>query len=187
MQSSSPPTLVAVEDYLAAEADGELRHEYIGGQVYAMTGASDRHGLILSNLVATLRPLVRGRGCQLFAGDMKVRLRIAGQDIFYYPDLLLSCDPGDRETFFRTAPCLIVEVLSDSTERVDRRERFLAYTALPSLQDYLLASQKQREIWHFGRSRDWAAEMAVEGRLTLDCLGIELGVESIYEEVEGLV
>ncbi len=186
MQSSSLPSLLTVEDYLSGEADGELRHEYIGGQVYAMTGASRTHALIVSNLVATLRPLVRGRGCQLFANDMKVRLRIADQDIFYYPDLLLGCDPSDRETHYATKPCVIVEVLSDATERIDRREKFLAYTTLPSLQDYLLVAQSQRAAWHYRRSGDWAAEVFAEGVLTLDCLGLELPVASIYEEIEGI-
>jgi len=186
MQSSSLPSLIPVDDYLTGEADGERRHEYIGGQVYAMTGASRAHALIVSNLVASLRPLVRGLGCQLFSNDMKVRLRIADQDIFYYPDLLLSCDASDREIYYSTKPCVIVEVLSESTERVDRREKFLAYTTLPSLQDYLLTSQTRREVWHFRRSRGWAADVVAEGDLTLDCLDIALAVESIYEEVEGL-
>jgi Uma2 family endonuclease len=182
-QSSSR---LSVEEYLASEEGGEVRHEYIDGQIYAMTGASDRHGLIVSNLVAGLRPLIRGRGCQLFANDMKVRLQIADQDIFYYPDLLLSCDPDDRETYFRTKPCMVVEVLSDSTERIDRREKFLAYTTLPSLQDYLLVSQTRREVWHYRRSLDWATEVLTEGDLGLDCLEIRLPLESIYEEIEGL-
>ncbi|MFP4061725.1 MAG: Uma2 family endonuclease [Halochromatium sp.] len=183
-QQDSPR--LSVEAYLAGEEGSELRHEYIDGQLYAMTGASDRHGLIVSNLVAGLRPLIRGRGCQLFANDMKVRLRIAGQDIFYYPDLLLSCAADDREAYFRTKPCVIVEVLSESTERIDRREKFLAYTTLPSLQDYLLVSQTRREVWHYRRSQDWAAEVLSDGELRLDCLGIGLPLDLIYEEIEAL-
>jgi Uma2 family endonuclease len=185
MHPSALPTSIGVDAYLAAEADGEQRHEYIGGQVYGMTGASDRHGMILSNLVAAVRPLVRGRGCQLFASDMKVRLRIAEQDIFYYPDLLLACDPSDREPYYRASPCVIVEVLSESTERIDRREKLLAYTTLASLQDYLLVSQSRREVWHHRRSLGWAPDVLTAGSLTLDCLGLPLTVDSIYEEVEG--
>ena len=175
---------ISVDEYLAGEASAELRHEYINGQVYAMTGASDRHGLIVSNLVAALRPLVRGRGCQLFASDMKLRLQIAGQDIFYYPDLLLSCNPDDREPYYRTQPCIIVEVLSPSTERLDRREKFLSYITLPSLQDYLLVSQTERAIWHHRRSRDWHIERVTEDSLILDCLGLELPLSLIYEELD---
>ncbi len=187
MSLATPSSNVGVDDYLASEAAGELRHEYIDGQLYAMTGASDRHGLIVSNLVAALRPLVRGRGCQLFANDMKVRLRISGQDIFYYPDLLLSCDPEDRQTYFRNKPYVIVEVLSESTERIDRREKFMSYISLPSLQDYVLVSQTQREVWHHRRSRDWVAEVLTGGSLTLDCLNLALPLASVYEEIEGLV
>jgi Uma2 family endonuclease len=178
--------VIAVEDYLAGEADGELRHEYLGGQVYAMTDASRAHALIVSNLVASLRPLVRGRGCQLFSNDMQVRLRIADQDLFYYPDLLLSCDPSDRETYCSSRPCVIVEVLSESTERIDRPWKLLAYMTLPSLQDDLLVSQERREVWHYRRSAEWVAAVITEGGLTLACLGMELAVESIYDEVEGI-
>lgn len=121
---------LSVDDYLAAEDGADLRHEYIDGERYAMTGASDRHGLITLNLAAFLRPRLRGTACQLFANDMKVRLRIADQEIFYYPDLLLSCDPDDRETYYRRNPCLLVEVLSDTTARIDRREKFFAYQTI---------------------------------------------------------
>ena len=186
MHATHSLSTLSVEDYLAGEAEAEQRHEYIDGRVYAMTGASRQHGLIVSNLVAGLRPLVRGRGCQLFSNDMKVRLRIAGQDIFYYPDLLLSCAADDRETYYCTKPCAIVEVLSESTGRIDRREKFLAYTTLPSLHDYLLVSQTRREVWHYRRARDWAEEVLTDGDLALECLGIGLPIESIYEEIEGL-
>ncbi|SDY14742.1 Endonuclease, Uma2 family (restriction endonuclease fold) [Allochromatium warmingii] len=178
------PTIISVDDYLAGEHTAELRYEYINGQVYAMTGASRQHGIIVSNLVAALRPLVRGRGCQLFASDMKVRLQIADQDIFYYPDLLLSCAADDREPYYCTQPCVIVEVLSPSTERLDRREKFLSYITLPSLQDYLLVSQTERAIWHHRRSCNWHVERVTEGSLTLDCLGIGLPLSLIYEELD---
>lgn len=78
---------LSVDDYLASEDGGDCRHEFINGQIYAMTGASRAHGLITLNIATQLRPRLRGTSCQLFANDMKVRLRIAGQEIFYYPDL----------------------------------------------------------------------------------------------------
>jgi Uma2 family endonuclease len=122
----------------------------------------------------------------LHANDMKVRLRLADQDIFYHPDVLLSCDPSDRETYYSTAPCIVVEVLSESTERIDRREKLCAYTTLPSLQDYMLVSQTRREVWHHSRSRGWVADVLTDGRLTLDCLDLELTLAAIYEELDGL-
>lgn len=177
-------TIISVDDYLVSEQTAELRHEYINGQIYAMTSASRQHGIIVSNLIAALRPLVRGRGCQLFASDMKVRLQIASQDIFYYPDLLLSCAANDREPYYCTQPCVIVEVLSPSTERLDRREKFLSYITLPSLQDYVLVSQTEHAIWHHRRSREWHVECVIDGSLTLDCLGIGLPLSLIYEELD---
>lgn len=186
MHARQTSSRLSVEEYLSGEEAGEMRHEYIDGQLYAMTGASRQHGLIVSNLVAGLRPVIRGLGCQLFANDMKVRLRIAEQDIFYYPDLLLSCDAADRETYFCAKPCVVIEVLSETTERIDRREKFLAYKTLPSLQDYLLVSQTQRMVWHHRRTRDWAQGVRTEGDLELDCLELRLPVGLIYEEVDGI-
>lgn len=178
-QTASHPA-ISVEAYLAGEDGSEVRHEYMGGRLYAMTGSSDRHGLIVVNILAYLRPLVRGTGCQVFAYGMKVRLCVSGDDVFYYPDLLLACDPSDRETDFSTRPCLIVEVLSDSTERIDRREKFLAYQTIPSLQEYLLVSQNGRRLQLHRRSRDWVAEVGTEGAIRLDC---ELTLDVVYEDV----
>lgn len=174
---------LSVEDYLAAEDGADVRHEYIDGQLYAMTGASRRHGMITINLAAFLRPQLRGTPCQLFANDMKVRLKVAQQDIFYYPDLLLSCDPEDRETYYCTRPCLLVEVLSDSTARIDRREKFFAYQSIASLQEYLLIEQNDRSVEIHRRARDWAAERITEGSVYLGCLDVEVPLDVIYEDV----
>ena len=94
MTVSSPPRhFIGEQEYLDGELHGELRHVYIDGQVFAMTGASDRHGLILNALAYSMTPAARRKGCQLFTSDMKLRLEIGGKTCFYYPDLLLSCDP----------------------------------------------------------------------------------------------
>ncbi len=105
------------------------------------------------------------------------------QDIFYYPDLLLSCDPNDRATYCRTQPCLLVEVLSDSTARIDRREKFWAYQTIPSLREYLLISQSAQEVEIYRRTRGWAPETVTEGSVRLDCLDVELPLEMMYEDV----
>ncbi len=183
---SSPSALkrtLTVEAYLAGERTAEVRHEYIDGQVYAMVGASDRHGLILNALAFALTPLARQRRCQLFTSDMKVRLEIAGRTVFYYPDLLLACDPEDREPYFRTRPCLIVEVLSEATERIDRREKLLAYQTLPSLREYALVAQDARRVEVYRRANGWLAEELEAGELRLDCLDAAIPIEAIYQDV----
>ncbi len=130
---------LGIKDYLAGELLSEVRHEHIGSDIYAVVGASDRHNLIAGNLFAALRPLVRGTPCQLFMADMKVHLTVAGEDAFYYPDLMLACGPRDRARYYQERPCLIVEVLSEATERIDR----LAYSRIDSLQEYLMLSQNE--------------------------------------------
>lgn len=176
---------ISVEDYLADERDSELRHEYVAGQVYAMTGASRRHGLIVNALAFALTPSVRDRGCQLFTNDMKVYVHHAGDDAFYYPDLVVTCDPSDLEDYYLKHPCLIVEVLSEGTERIDRREKLLAYTALPSLLEYLLVAQDRRQVERYRRTEtDWVHETPTEGSLRLDCLEQDLALDSVYEDVD---
>jgi Uma2 family endonuclease len=179
-------TFVSVDEYVEGELHSEIRHEYIDGQVYAMGGASDRHGLIVNALAFALTPAARRRHCQLFTSDMKVRLKIAGQDVFYYPDLLLSCDPDDRESYFRSRPCLIVEVLSESTERVDRREKMLAYQTLPSLQEYILVAQESKRVEIYRRSNGWQAECVESGEIQLDCLDSSVALEAIYADIDSV-
>ncbi len=177
---------LTVEDYLAGEAAGQIRHEYIDGRVYAMTGANRSHGLIVNALAFALTPAARRAGCQLFTSDMKVRLEIGSQTLFYYPDLLLSCEETDREPYFSRAPCMIVEVLSESTERIDRREKLLAYQTLPSLQAYLLVAQDCMRVELFRRVNDWQVEPYDSGEIWLDCVSASLSLADIYADVDGL-
>lgn len=177
---------LSVEEYLEGERHAEVRHEYVAGQVYVMVGASDRHNLIALNLATALRPRARGTPCQLFMSDMKLRLNVAGDEVFYYPDLLLACDPGDRATYYRAHPCLIVEVLSEATARVDRREKLFAYTAIESLRSYILLSQDAREAQVHRRTENWRARRITEGALPIDCLDTEVSLATVYEDVPGL-
>jgi len=118
---------IDVETYLRGELTSEVRHEYVGGRLYALVGCSDSHNLIAMNLGSALHQHLRGDPCQVFMSDMKVRLRIASEDVLYYPDLLVSCDPLDRARYWREQPCLVVEIASETTARIDRREKLLAY------------------------------------------------------------
>ncbi len=176
---------LSVEEYLAGEQRTEIRHEYINGRIHAMGGASAAHNLISGNLFILLRTAARSTPCQVFIADMKILLSIAGEDIFYYPDVLVSCDPDDREPYYRRNPCLIVEVLSPATERIDRREKFLAYTTLESLREYILVSQEHQAVTVFRSKNNWKPEIyGVEDTLSLDCLDCALSLEEIYEEID---
>ncbi len=177
-------TTISVEEYLEGEQRSEIRHEYIDGQVYAMSGASDRHGLIVNALAFALTPAARSKHCQLFSSDMKLRLNIADKPVFYYPDLLVACDSTDRETYFRSRPCLIVEVLSESTERIDRREKLLAYQALSSVMEYVLVAQDMRRVEIYRRATGWQVEYFVSGEIRLDCLDTCVTLDAIYTDAE---
>ncbi|SMP66724.1 Endonuclease, Uma2 family (restriction endonuclease fold) [Desulfonatronum zhilinae] len=183
MGRAQPVETISVQEYLAGELESDVRHEYIDGAVYAMVGASDRHGLIALNIATALRPHVRGTPCQLFMSDMKVRIQLQGKTIFYYPDLILSCDKNDRHTYFRTSPCLIVEVLSASTRRVDQQEKLSTYITIPSLREYVLVDQDCKLVQVHRQSGNWVGQSMTLGSVLFECLAVELPLELIYEDV----
>jgi Uma2 family endonuclease len=183
MSTYRKPVRISEQDYLQGELEGEARHEYLAGEVHAMVGASDRHNLIALNLATALRPHIRGTPCQLFMSNMKLRLEIAGDIIYYYPDLMLTCDPQDRATYFRTRPCLIVEVLSEATTRIDRREKLFAYIGIASVEAYLLLAQ-DRALAELHRRQDgWQTRYITEGNIPIDCLNLTVPLSLVYEEV----
>ena len=182
MQTKRIRGYLGVEDYLRGEQFSDIRHEYVDGQAFAMVGASDRHGIIAVNLGGFLSQRLPDRA-QVFIADMKVRIRTAEQEIFYYPDLLVSCDPVDRETYYRTRPCLVAEVLSPASERVDRFEKLLAYRGLESLEEYLLVTQDYRQVEVHRRAEGWAPEIYTEGEIQLTSIDLTLSFDELYRRV----
>lgn len=175
--------LISVEDYLEGERLSEMRHEYVGGQVYAMAGASDDHNRIVGNIFSALHERLRGKRCEPFMADMKVRL--PGSQAFYYPDVLVVCDPTDDATYYRERPAVIFEVLSPDTERTDQREKRFAYALIPSVKVYVIVAQHKREltVLRRGRGGSWRSEV-IEGRnavLKLPELRLEIPLARIYE------
>ena len=186
MNLAAKHQVISIDEYLEGELRSDIRHEYLGGEVYAMAGAGEKHNRIAGNLFFHLRAASRGKACGVFINDMK--LRIDASDAFYYPDVLVSCDPADTQPLFKSLPCLLVEVLSPSTEVIDRREKLLAYRKLPTLRHYLLVSQEQRAVqWH-QRDADgqWLiSDLQGSGVLVLDCpgLAVTVSLDDIYEDV----
>ena len=187
-----PQTLVTVDDYLEGEQATEVKHEYLAGQVVAMGGASDKHGLIAGALYAALLPAARRKACQLFSAEMKVRVDHDGESYFYYPDLLLSCQPDDKESaYYRRHPCLLVEVLSPSTERIDTREKLFAYRLLPSLREYLLLRQDTLHAELYQRRDDggWTHQRLTQpdDAFSLLCLQVSVSLRDIYADIPELM
>ena len=182
---------ISVDDYLLGEQQTDIKHEYLDGQVVAMGGASRAHGLLVMSLSALLLPAARQKHCQLFAADMKLRLDHDGASYFYYPDLVLSCDPADRDPLFVRTPCLLVEVLSPSTERIDTREKLLAYRLLPSLREYLLLRQDrvQADVYQRGDEGRWEHHTFTQPDdvLALRCLDAAVSLRDVYADVPELL
>jgi Uma2 family endonuclease len=171
---------IAPEEYLAGEQHSEVKHEYVAGHLYAMVGASEPHNQVALNLATALKAHLRGGPCRVFISDMKVRV----DDIFYYPDVFVSCDRADDHLYYKTRPVLVVEVVSPSTEPRDTLEKRVAYQSLASVQEYVLAAQDRIEVKVYRRAADgWDLEVATPGdRVRLASVGLELPVEQIYED-----
>jgi Uma2 family endonuclease len=148
---ASPQPALSAEDYLRLETESPIKHEYIDGMAYAMAGASDEHVTIAGNLFALLRSHVRGSQCRVYMADMKVRIETRNR--FYYPDVMVTCDPRDRDTStYKQYPKLVVEVLSDSTEAFDRGDKFVDYQSLDSLEEYVVINTRHQRVECFRRN-----------------------------------
>lgn len=176
---------ISPEEYLKLEELSPIKHEYIQGEVYAMAGASDIHVTICVNLVTLLRNHVRGSGCRVYMSDMKAR--IESQNIYYYPDVMVTCDERDKAfQSFKRHPCLIVEVLSNGTEGFDRGDKFADYQELETLQEYVLISQKRERVECFRRNAEglWVLYSYTQGsEIHLASVDFRTGIDAIYEDV----
>ena len=172
---------LSVAAYLEGEKSAEIRHELVDGQPYAMVGSSRTHNLIALNVASALREAVRNTECVVFMADIKVRVG----DNFYYPDVLVTCDPADRQEYYSDRPTLIVEVLSPSTEAIDKREKLAAYLTLKSLREYIIVAQDKREVRIHRRSEDgWEVEVCREGdSIRMGAVHFDMSIEAVYERV----
>jgi Uma2 family endonuclease len=174
-------------EYLDAEQSSQHRHEYIGGQVFAMAGGSREHNIICLNIASLLRSHLRGSGCTTFMADMKVKIPIPHKtDIFYYPDVVVTCNDRDTDRFFLKYPCLIIEVLSPATEAIDKREKRLNYQTLDCLKEYILLSQDEMklEVYRQDERGTWTIEVLdKENDLQLNSIALTLTMSDIYEAV----
>jgi Uma2 family endonuclease len=172
---------------LEGELRGEVRHEYLGGIACAMAGTTDRHNIISVNIASALHMHLFGKSCRAFINDMKVRVKVADRDIFYYPDVMVTCGQVSEPPSFTTEPVVIVEVLSPETEAIDRREKFSFYTLLTSLQAYVLVDQEKTEVTVFRRAgHGWSAEYLrnPEDVVCLEPLAFELSLAAAYDGIE---
>jgi len=176
---------MTVTDYLAFEESSDMRHEFIGGEIHAMSGASTPHNIIAGNIFTSLRTKLRGGPCQAFISDVKIRLDVSREDIFYYPDVVVTCNPAGIEKQFLRFPTLVVEVLSPSTETIDRREKKMNYLQLHTLDEYVLVAQERREVTVYRRATGWQAEIFSDDGAVVEFKSVKqaMTVREIYEDV----
>lgn len=170
---------LSVEEYLDHERESDCRHELVGGYLYAMTGASDRHEEIAANLLAALHRHLRPGGCRVYGANLKIRV---GDD-FLYPDLFVRCAEERGDPYFKTDPLLVIEVLSPNTQRYDKGDKRLAYQSLPSLQEYVLVTQDTPRVEVLARTEaGWERRLyeSLDATLTLSSIGLDLPLSEIY-------
>jgi Uma2 family endonuclease len=184
---SEPQQRLTIEEYLAFERQSETKHDYLDGEIFAMTGASRIHNLIAGNIFGEIRTQLRKRPCEVYTEAMRVR---ASADLFTYPDVVVVCgEPSFDDSEFDTLlnPTVIFEVLSPSTEAYNRGIKSEHYRAIPSLSEYVLVAQKRIHIEHYVRKESgwWLLkEMSNLGEeLELPSIDCRLSLAEIYEQV----
>ena len=171
-------------EYLAEEEKSAVKHEYIDGEVYAMAGTTDSHNTIALNLATLIRSHLRGTDCRVYFADIKVR--IEAKNCFYYPDLLVTCEPRDRETsIYKCFAKLIIEVLSDSTEGFDRGDKFNDYQSLSSLEEYVLVSSQRQRVEIFRRNPHFWQYQTYDldqPDFKLETIDLDVKIADVYED-----
>ena len=171
---------ISEEDYLKGELLADTKHELIDGEVYAMAGASENHNLLSSNLLTELKNQLKGTPCRTFMADMKVKV---GQD-FFYPDVMVVCRKDNENEYYKTAPVLIVEILSKSTRRFDQTKKRLRCQKIPTLEEYVLIEQDKGEVQVFSKKDHWQSFYYYLGdEITFSSLGLTVLVADIYYQV----
>jgi Uma2 family endonuclease len=186
--SSQPKTFLTPAEYLAIERQAEYKNEYFDGEIFAMTGASREHNLIAANLIGELRQKLRGKPCEVYPSDMRVR--VPGSRLYTYPDVVVVCgEPEFEDDYLDTLlnPTLIIEVLSESTESYDRGKKSGYYRTIASLAEYLLVTQDEYRIEQYTRQTDgrWmlADIRSLESSVSLASVPCTLALSEIYDRV----
>jgi Uma2 family endonuclease len=178
---------LSVENYLSGERRAKRKHEYAGGHAYAMAGAKNLHNTIAGAFFGILFGKLRGRPCQPFNSDTKVRIRMTTDTRFYYPDGMVVCEsnaPGDE---FQDRPVVIAEVVSVSTRRTDESEKRDAYLTIPTLATYLLIeTERPRVVVHQRTPEGFAAGVYedLDAKIPLEAIGVDVALSELYERVD---
>ena len=171
-------TEITVDEYLEAEEEAEVRHEYVYGEAFALTGETITHSLAGANVVRFLANTV-GPDCRAYGSSMRLR---AEERLFYYPDAMVVCG-GPANDLYEAAPCVVVEVVSPTTARQDRLEKRFVYASLKSLHLYLLVDSRRRNVTGYYRNPSgWEERRFAEGeQVPVPCVDAALSFNDLYD------
>ena len=185
--SGQPQARYSPQEYLELERQAEYKSEYVNGEIFARSGASEEHNLIVGNVFAALHTQFRGRPCKVYASDMRVKV---SPTVYTYPDVVAVCGEArleDAQLDTLLNPTVLVEVLSSSTEAYDRGEKAEHYRRLPSLAEYLLISQDKPHLEHYRRQADgrWLLSEAgaLHADISLPAIDCTLRLAAVYDRV----
>ncbi len=186
--SSKPRVRLTPQEYLAIERQAETKSEYYNGEMFLMTGASREHNLIGTNFTGALQPQLRQKPCEIYANDMRVLIPATG--LYTYPDIVVVCNEPqfeDAELDTLLNPTLIIEVLSDSTEKYDRGKKSENYRSIESLREYLLVAQDEPKLEHYARQSNggWLLTdyHTLEATVSLPAIECHLSLRDVYDKV----
>jgi Uma2 family endonuclease len=174
---------LTLEEYLAFEEESPIRHEYVAGEVYAMSGPTTRHNTVSLNIHRHLHAAARRRGCRVFVEAIKLHIF----DRVYYPDVMVACGDAAEVELIVEEPSLVVEVTSPSTRATDRREKLEAYMRVASLRLYLIVDQRRKHVIVYARDAagEWLRdEIDGDGAIEIPFLDATLALADIYEDVK---
>jgi Uma2 family endonuclease len=187
MRDASALHTMTVEDYFRFEERSPIKHEYVAGEVYAMSGATARHNLLAGTIFTRLFSAAVDGPCRVFMNDMRVEV---ADDRYYYPDVAVVCTPVAELDVVARGPCFVVEVTSPSTARIDRGEKLDAYRRVPTLLGYLIIDHRRRRVerhWRDMPAGEWLHEEITgdaEAPIPVPCLDVNLTLGGIYRHVE---
>lgn len=183
---AATPARVSWEEYQQLDTASPVRLEYVNGQIYAMAGSSRSHNRISLNISAELHRALKGKKCEPFATDMKLRIQLGLEEFGYYPDVMVVCDKKDRHEQYCVSPTVLFEVLSQSTRRTDQGEKLKAYQQIESLEVYVMIEQVTQRAYIHRRSNNWWPEIieGADAMLTLDEIEVRLPFADIYDRVD---
>ena len=177
------------DEYLEGERSSDVKHEYDNGYVVAMVGASRAHNLIALTLAAEIKQHIKGSPCRTYISDMKVRIQTDHNDLFYYPDVMVSCDDDPPGDYYEDKPVLIIEVLSPTTETRDKLEKLSSYSSIPTLVEYVTVAQDKVEVNRYSITDGTASLTQYQDGDNVEfvSVGVTISVKDIYADVAGKV